>query len=86
MRSGPMHTWFGLSYASYLVLPRSVIQEMPEKWQMAMVRLLNKVNATYDIGDPKYLVHIRGEGGKFTSDQYADYRYPPKLKKRKVSK
>ncbi len=38
----PMHGWFGLSYASYLVLPRSLIQEMPEEWQKRMVELLEE--------------------------------------------
>lgn len=25
--------WFGLSYASWLVVPRIALQSMPEKWQ-----------------------------------------------------
>jgi len=25
-----IHTWFGLTYANYLVLPRTLLQSMPE--------------------------------------------------------
>lgn len=35
-----IHTFFSLSYASYLVLPRSVLQSMPIEWQHHFTSLL----------------------------------------------
>ncbi|EFC79182.1 hypothetical protein FrEUN1fDRAFT_7713, partial [Parafrankia sp. EUN1f] len=36
--SDTIHTWFGLSYSNYLVLPRSLLQSMPDRWQEPFVR------------------------------------------------
>jgi hypothetical protein len=41
-----IHTYFGLSYADYLVLPRSVLQSMPEEWQLKFVSLLDELDDT----------------------------------------
>jgi hypothetical protein len=41
-----IHTYFGLSYADYLVLPRSVLQSMPEEWQLKFVSLLDELDET----------------------------------------
>lgn len=41
-----IHTHFGLSYAQYLVLPRSVLQSMPEEWQHKFVSLLEELDET----------------------------------------
>ncbi len=38
----PVHDWFGLSYASFLTLPRILMQEMPLDWQNRMVGLLRE--------------------------------------------
>ena len=40
-----IHSFFGLSYAHYLVLPRSVLQSMPAKWQKKFVKLLNEIGS-----------------------------------------
>ena len=40
-----IHSFFGLSYAHYLVLPRSVLQSMPAKWQKKFVKLLNEIES-----------------------------------------
>ncbi|HUD75198.1 MAG TPA: hypothetical protein VMQ76_09010 [Terracidiphilus sp.] len=32
--------WFGLSYASWLTIPRVLMHEMPDKWQGEMATLL----------------------------------------------
>lgn len=37
-----IHGYFGLSYANFLVLPRSLLQSMPEEWQERFVMLLNE--------------------------------------------
>lgn len=39
---GPIHEFFGLSYASYLVLPRTFLQSMPPDWQSRLIDLLNE--------------------------------------------
>ena len=70
-----IHTYFGLSYASYLVLPRSILQSMPSKWQKDFVKLLNELNKTcrkYGVSTPDYNVSAR-EKGKFTKDKYSKY-------------
>lgn len=43
-----IHLWFSLSYANYLVLPRSVLQSMPDEWQKQFVLLLNEAQETFD--------------------------------------
>lgn len=76
---GPMHGWFGLSYANYLVLQRSLIQEMPLKWQERMVALLDELNAAFRIEEgvtTKFEVRIRDEQGRYRSDPLSQYRHP----------
>jgi hypothetical protein len=41
-----IHTWFGLSYAQYLTIPRSVLQSMPLEWQHKFVELLEELDKT----------------------------------------
>lgn len=43
-----IHTYFGLSYANYLVLPRTLLQSMPEKWQHAFVTLLEEYDRAFE--------------------------------------
>lgn len=80
----PMHEWFGLSYSSYLVLQRSVIQAMPVEWQHRMVALLEEVEARFDTSHcpPRFSVHARDERGRFVLDPFRDYRRgaPPPLR------
>ena len=33
MRSERLSRWFGLSYASWLTMPRVMMEAMPEEWQ-----------------------------------------------------
>lgn len=42
-----IHTHFGLSYANYLVLPRTLLQSMPEEWQHEFVTLLEKFGEAF---------------------------------------
>ena len=44
----PVHNYFGLSYAQYLVIPRSVLQSMPQEWQQRFVNCLKELNETID--------------------------------------
>lgn len=79
--SGPMHTWFGLTYSSYLILPRTLLQGMPEEWQAKLVALLDEMRETYDTSqiEDDYVLRARTRGGKFKRDPLADYRRPPPL-------
>lgn len=38
-----IHTHFGLSYANYLVLPRTLLQSMDDAWQIKFVTLLDQL-------------------------------------------
>ena len=70
-----IHAFFGLTYASYLVLPRSILQSMPCKWQKNFVNLLHELNNTctkHGISMPDYNVTAR-EKGKFIKDKYSNY-------------
>jgi hypothetical protein len=50
----PIHTWFSLSYANYLVVPRAVLQSMPDEWQQRFVGCLEEMNDTFpDLPWPK---------------------------------
>lgn len=46
--SGELWTWFGLSYTSFLVLPRVLMHEMPIEWQDKMAALLHEYDETFD--------------------------------------
>lgn len=70
-----IHAWFGLSYAKYLVLPRSILQSMPVKWQRDFVKLLKQLDTNcinMDIATPDYSVSAK-KNGKFIKDPYRDY-------------
>lgn len=45
--SGPIHGWFSLTYANFLVVPRAVLQSMPVEWQEQFVGLLEELFAAY---------------------------------------
>jgi hypothetical protein len=50
----PVHGWFELSHASWLTLPRVLMEAMPLDWQKKMVALLEEYQAAFpnqsDIG------------------------------------
>ena len=70
--------WFGLSYASYLVLPRVLLHEMPDKWQGEMERLLREYDQTFpnqpDLGTRVQII----KNGKLvkTPSWLINYRHP----------
>ncbi len=71
--------WFGLSYASFCVMPRILMHEMPDDWQAKMADLLEQFDATFRIEDlPACKVMPVGEKGKFSSwpDWLLHYRRP----------
>jgi hypothetical protein len=70
----PIHDWFGLTYARYLVVPRSVLQSMPIEWQHRLVEMLNELNAALPV-HYSYEVRRRGRAGAFSSDPLNHYRH-----------
>ncbi|XXF10185.1 hypothetical protein J3Q00_07485 [Pseudomonas sp. D2-3] len=73
--------WFGLSYASWLTLPRVLMHEMPEQWQADMARLLAVWDTSWDTKDlPAAEVSAKLDG-KFTSwpEWVQNYRRPDRV-------
>ena len=70
--------WFSLSYASWLTLPRVMMHEMPDEWQMQMAELLNEWDETWDSDElPEPFVTAR-KNSKFTKwpRWLLNYRHP----------
>ncbi|MGW5711634.1 hypothetical protein [Streptomyces olivaceus] len=42
-----IHAHFGLSHANYLVLPRTLLQSMPDRWQTQFVGLLGEMTEAF---------------------------------------
>jgi len=51
-RPPSIHRWFELSYASYLTVPRSVLQSMPDAWQRRLTRCLEEMDRAIDWRPP----------------------------------
>ena len=43
-----IHAFFGLTYSNYLVLPRTLLQSMPEGWQKRFVLMVEELDAAFD--------------------------------------
>ena len=70
----PIHHLFALSYASYKVLPRSVLQSMPLEWQQRFVACLEELqDVAPDDAVSRYRVLAIDERGRFVRDPYRDY-------------
>ncbi len=76
-----VHTWFELSYAQYLTIPRSVLQAMPMKWQKRFVECLEELDETIDWRPEtgRYWVKLKDGNGRYVSDKFMNYRYPVKM-------
>lgn len=73
---GPMHGWFSLSYANYLVVPRTFIQEMPTEWQARLEKCLEEMHDTLEPINEDYRVTVVRDG-KFAKPQWNNYRHGP---------
>lgn len=74
--SEPIHAFFELTYASYLVLPRSVLQSAPLSWQRRFVQCLHDLEAMFGSTNPpegEYEVRIRDAAGKYRPDPLSHY-------------
>ena len=74
-QDGAIHEWFELTYASYLVLPRSVLQSATLEWQQRFVDCLNELEGSFG-NVPQggtYDVRLRGRNGRFMHDPFRAY-------------
>jgi hypothetical protein len=73
-----VNTWFELTYAQYLTIPRSVLEAMPDEWQERFVACLNELDATFDWRptEGRYWVQLKDGQGRYTSDPLMEYRRP----------
>jgi hypothetical protein len=74
----PVHQWFGLTYASYLVLPRSALQQIDPKLQRKLVEALTEITDRYDWpnSNADYQVTMRDDKGRYQRDLLSNYRHP----------
>lgn len=75
--------WFGLSYASFLVLPRVAMHAMPKEWQEQMAELLHQYDETINksaFGVSSCFVTAKNSENKFMKmpDELLNYRHPQK--------
>lgn len=69
-----VHTWFSLSYASYLVVNRSLLQSMPDEWQFRFTSLMDELRTHFaNVNEPRYTVYVRDERGRFAKDPIPNY-------------
>jgi hypothetical protein len=69
----PIHHWFELTYSNYLVLPRSILQSMPQDWQARFVRCLEELrDVAPDDAPDSYWVRATS-GNRFVRDPYSNY-------------
>lgn len=72
----PVHAWFELTYSSYFVMQRSVLQSMPVNWQRQFVALVQQIPTALQVDDvpSEFMVKARKDG-RFVSDPYREYRH-----------
>jgi hypothetical protein len=79
--------YFGLSYASYLAVPRAVLEAMPPEWQHKMTALLNEMCNTLDweaMYPKDFHLHVvlRDKKGRYYRDPLREYRHPRPIPRR----
>ncbi|AIB40815.1 hypothetical protein [Pseudomonas sp. WCS374] len=70
--------YFGLTYASWLTLPRVLMESMPDEWKRSMATLLNQYEDAYQ-NQPSYGTTVRVTvDGKMvrTPEWLINYRHP----------
>jgi hypothetical protein len=74
----PINTWFELTYAQYLTVPRSIMEAMPLEWQDRMVACLQELDATFDWRpeEGRYWVELRTANERYARDPLREYRHP----------
>lgn len=69
--------WFGFTRASFCVLPRVLMHDMPDRWQADMAKLLQEFDGAYPNADIGTRV-LRERAGKLVKwDSWMlNYRHP----------
>lgn len=74
-----VHRFFGLSYSSYMVLPRIALQSMPPAWQAKYVALIKEIQSKLpeliDLEPASYTVTCKNSNGKFAKSKMPHYKY-----------
>lgn len=73
--------WFGLSHASWLTIPRVMLEAMPDWWKAQLAKLLEKYDETFvsqpDVGTRVQVTDLSGRLIK-TPAWLLNYRHPDK--------
>lgn len=69
--------WFGLSYASWITIPRVLAHNMPNKWQNKMTRLLEEYENYWDLDESNLNteVTIKNDDGEIKIPDWINYRH-----------
>lgn len=73
--------WFGSSRASFAVIPRALMHEMPDDWQSNMADLLEEYSDTFDTSDVCSSISVTAKtNGRFSRlpEWITNYRRPLK--------
>lgn len=74
-----LSTYFGLSYASWLTVPRVLMEQMPDEWQGKMADLMNEYHETFpnqpDLGSRVLVTDLNNKLVK-TPKWLLNYRRP----------
>ena len=70
--------WFGLSRASFLTLPRAMMNDMPDDWQKRMADLLEEWDAQWPNFPNVQLSATCKRDGKLVPmpEEFKNYRHP----------
>ncbi len=74
----PIHESFGLTYASFLVIPRLLMEAMPYEWQKDMVDLMEQFSEKYiwEMEDQRLVIRMTDQNGRLITmdENLCDYR------------
>jgi hypothetical protein len=73
-----LQCWFGFSYSSFAVLPRVLMEAMPDEWQKRMAALLHEYSESFP-NQPDIGARVQAtKGGKLTKfpEWVLNYRHP----------
>lgn len=70
-----VNSFFGLSYANYLAIPRSILQSMPDKWQHKFVKLLDELDETFAWRRDGCCISFKDQKGVKMNDPFVHYRH-----------
>jgi len=70
-----IHSWFGLSYASYMVLPRTMLQSMSNRWQKKFIKLVEEMDEKFGHYNKvySYTILAKDEHHKIMHDNLRNY-------------